>query len=190
MVNVKAESPQPYLKAHAWDRYGTPPTPGEKMGEPGVFTAQDFADLKVLEDLQTQLEELDTQGEDDEQVDDLESEMGKVELELDDKGRALAKIKAEIAQTEQSGDMLSLLQASLRQQLEKQIKALESRLENLQSDLDYLFAGQDVRDLREVVEEEIVKLKGHMLMRHPEWATDLEAGLNPTTGEKMWYGTA
>jgi chromosome segregation ATPase len=187
MKNTKAEPPRPYLKEHTWDRYGTPPTPGEKLGEAGVFSAQDFTDLKILEDLHEQMEELDTQESDPEEVDDLESEMSEVDVELSTKQRALEKVKAEITQNAQDGEMLSLLQASLRLQLEKQIKTLESRLESLRFDLDYALSGQDTRDIHQTFEEEITKLKNRMLMRHPEWVTALEAGINPTTGDKMWY---
>jgi predicted nucleic acid-binding Zn-ribbon protein len=190
MGNAKAEPPKPYLKEHVWDRYGAPPQIGEKLGEPDVFTAQDFADLKLLESLQAQLEDVDISAESDEQVDDLEAEMDKVEAELNDKTRALTKVKAQIAQSAQAGEIHSLPQTSLRQQLKEQTKALWLRLDNLQADLDYLISGQDVRDLRQEIEEEITKLKDHMLTRHPEWAADLEAGLDPTTGNKMWYGTA
>ena len=189
MGAAKVDPPKPYLKEHAWDRYGPPPTPGEKLGEPDVFTAQDFADLKILEDLHEQMDELDLQAEDTDETEAIESDMGEVDVELETKRRALDKIKAEIAQSAQDGKILSLLQASLRAQLEKQIKALESRLEALQFDLDYAFSGQDVREARAEFEEEIAKIKDRMLMRHPEWAANLKAGVNPTTGDKMWYGT-
>jgi len=187
MGNSKPEPPKPYLKEHVWDRYGSPPAPGEKLGDPGIFTAQDFADLKILEDLHEQMEALDTQEDGTEETDTIESEMGEVEVELEAKRRALSKVKAQIAHSAQAGEMLSLLQASLAQQLEKQIKALESRLEALQFDLDYLLSGQDVNELRQDFEQEIAKLKNRMLVRHPEWAAALETGVNPTTGEKMWY---